>query len=210
MNTRRQFLGMAATSSVAAAVTLAGMEHVASARSSEPAARGLRRAAPRPFPPAVMIDHDGRPQRFYEDLIRDRVVVMNVAYASCAGICPLSIANLKRVHELMGDRVGVEFDMLTMSLQPLQDTPARLRDYIARQRIPTRGWRFVTGQPLEVDAVRRRMGFFDLDPVIDADLNQHTGLITIGNDRFDWWCMTPALATPSLIVAAIDRMLRYG
>lgn len=209
MNARRQFLGMAATSSVAAVATLAGMEHAANAQGSRPAARGLRRAAPRPFPRAVLTDQDGRPSRFYEDLVQDRVVVMNGAYASCPGICPLSIANLKRVHALMEGRVGVDFQMLTLSLQPAQDTPERLREYIARQRIPTRGWRFLTGHPIEVDAVRRRMGFYDLDPVIDADLNQHTGLITIGNDRFDWWCMTPALASPRLIVAAIDRMLRY-
>lgn len=210
MNTRRNFLGYAAAASVSALASMTAVERVARAATSTRAANGVNRAARRPFPSVALQDQDSRPHRLYEDLIQNRVVVINAAYAECAGICPLAVQNLKTVHGLMQDRVGRDFQMLTLSLNPVRDTPARLKEYMARERVPEQGWTFLTGTAADVDLTRRRLGFFDVDPVVDADRRQHTGLVAIGNDRYDWWCMTPALASPPLIVAAIERMLRYG
>lgn len=210
MNTRRDFLGCAAVASVTALASLTVVDRIAAASESVSVGNGIRRAARRPFPAVSLLDQDSRPHRLYEDLIKRRVVVINAAYAECAGVCPLAVQNLKTVHRLMGDRVGRDFDMLTISLNPLRDTPERLRTYMAREGVPSQGWTFLTGAPADIEVTRRRLGFYDLDPAIDADRRQHTGMLAIGNDRYDWWCMTPSLAKPAVIVAAIDRMLRYG
>lgn len=210
MNTRRNFLNGAAVASVSALASLATVNRIAAAAESVSVGSGMRRAAQRAFPAVTLRDQDSRPHRLYEDLIQNRVVVINVAYAECAGICPLSLQNLKTVHRLMGDQVGRDFHMLTISLNPVRDTPERLKAYMQRESVPTQGWTFLTGAPADIELTRRRLGFFDLDPVLDANLRQHTGLLAIGNDRYGWWCMTPALASPALIVAAITRMLRYG
>jgi protein SCO1 len=210
MNTRRNFLGYAAAAAATAVTSMTAVDRVARAATSRPTAAGPRAAARRPFPLVMLRDQDNRPHRLYEDLIQNRVVVINAAYAECAGICPLAVQNLKAVHKALEDRVGRDFHMLTLSLNPARDTPDRLKEYMERERVPSQGWTFLTGADADVEVTRRRLGFFDLDPVLDADRRQHTGLLTIGNDRYDWWCMTPALASPDLIVAAIDRMLRYG
>lgn len=209
MNARRNFLGCAAAASASAVASMLVVDRIAAAAESVSVGRGVRRAARRPFPAVSLQDQDNRPHRLYEDLIENRVVVFNAAYAECAGICPLAVQNLKLVHRLMADRVGRAFDMLTISLNPTRDTPEQLRAYMQREGVPSQGWRFLTGAPADIELTRRRLGFYDLDPVLDADRRQHTGLLAIGNDRYDWWCMTPALAAPELIVAAIDRMLRY-
>lgn len=209
MNTRRNFLTYAATASAAGLVSMAAGRRLAVASESVSTGGGLRRAARRPFPDVILRDQENRPRRLYDDLIKSQVVVLNVIYAECAGICPLAVQNLKRVHQLMREDVGKRFSMITMTLNPERDTPERLRQYMLREGVPADGWTFITGARDDIELSRRRLGFYDVDPVVDADLRQHTGLLTIGNDRYDWWCMTPSLASPSLVVAAIRRMLSY-
>jgi len=55
------------------------------------------------FPPSG----NGKPVRFYENLVKDRKVVINFMYTTCAdGTCPITTANLVQVQKLLGDRVG--------------------------------------------------------------------------------------------------------
>ena len=76
------------------------------------------------------------------------------------------------------------------------------REYVERYEIP-KGWTFLTGKPAEMDAIRRKLGFFNDDPLIDADLNQHTGMLRIGNEKLDRWAMSPALGSPKQIARAL-------
>ena len=208
MNARREFLTKAALTTAGSMAAFAGVSYLARADST--VVRGVRRAARRVYPNVTLLDQNSQPLRLYEDMIRGRVVVINMAYAECLGICPLAARNLKRVHQAMRDRVGRDFSMYTLTLNPLRDTPARLRLYMQREAIPEQGWQFLTGTAGDIELTRRRLGFVDVDPVLDADKRQHTGLVLIGNDRYDWWCMTPALASQQTLVTAIDRMLKYG
>ena len=211
MNTRRDFLTNAALASAAAVAAIAGVQQFASAQSSAfgRVARfsGADRKA---YPDVILRDQDNQPLRFYEEIIRDRVVVINMAYAECLGICPLAARNLKKLHRAMRDRVGRDFHMYTLTLDPLRDRPEKLKYYMRREGIPDQGWQFLTGTVGDIQLVRRRLGFFDVDPLIDADVQQHTGMVAIGNDRYDWWCSTPALASEQTLVTAVERMLKYG
>lgn len=209
MNTRRDFIGMAAAASVSAVAGLALSQRIARAQEST-SVRGVRRAAPREYPRVTLRDQNDTPLALYPDLIQNRIVVFNAAYAECTGICPLAARNLKRVHEMLSDRVGRDFTMCTLTLNPQRDTPERLKLYMQREGLPENGWRFLTGTPDDVEVVRLRLGFYDIDPRVDADRLQHTGLVTVIHDRYDWWSMTPALASPVLITTAIERMLRYA
>lgn len=208
MNTRRDFIGVAATASVAAIAGLALSQRIVRAQEST-TVRGVRRATRRPLPNVTLRNQNNTPLGFFNDLIQNRIVVFNAAYAECTGICPLAARNLKRVHEMLSLRVGRDFLMCTLTLNPQRDTPERLKEYMRREGLPENGWHFLTGAPEDIEVVRRRLGFYDIDPAVDADRLQHTGLVTVIHDRYDWWSMTPALASPELIVTAIERMLRY-
>jgi protein SCO1/2 len=55
--------------------------------------------------------------------------------------------------------------------------------------------------------LRRRLGFVDSDPVLDADLEQHIGVVRYGNERLNRWSACPALSSPQVIVDAVLRTL---
>ncbi len=164
----------------------------------------LAHAGPRAgyFPNSLVQTHDGRTLRFYDDLVRGKVVVFNMMYTVCTGICPGNTANLRNVQEALGKRLGKDVFMVAMTLQPQFDTPKALKDYVKRYEIGP-GWTFITGKPQEMDLIRRRLGFFNSDPALDADLGNHTGMVRIGNEKLDRWFMMPALAKPERIARSI-------
>src|SRR5262245_8290811 len=70
------------------------------------------------IPNVEVVSHHGQRFRFYDDLIRDRIVLINLMYAGCGGICPLVTANLRRVQDLLGLRVGRDLFMYSVTLWP--------------------------------------------------------------------------------------------
>ena len=154
------------------------------------------------FPNPVLQTHEGRKLRFYDDVIRGKIVVINMMYTACTGICPGNTANLLQVQEALGSRLGRDIFMVSLTLRPEFDTPSALQAYRAQFGIKP-GWTFLTGKPADVETIRRALGFFDSDPAIDGDISQHTGMLRIGNAVLDRWVMTPALASPRQIVRSI-------
>ena len=170
---------------------------------------GAGRAASGPqgttFPNPVLQNHEGRKLRFHDDVVRGKIVVINMMYTVCTGICPGNTANLMRVQEMLGSRVGRDIFMVSLTLRPSFDTPAALQAYRAQYGIQP-GWTFLTGKPADVESIRRALGFFDSDPAIDSDISQHTGMLRIGNAARERWVMTPALASPRQIVRTVLEM----
>lgn len=156
--------------------------------------------------PNVMVDtHEGGKLRFYDDLVQGKIVIFNMMYSVCTGICPGNTANLLRVQEILGNRVGKDIFMISMTLQPVFDTPNALRDYVKLYNIRP-GWTFLTGKPDEMESIRRKLGFFNDDPAIDRKLSNHTGMLRVGNERLDRWFMMPALSQPQQIAHAIRQL----
>src|SRR5690349_22480924 len=60
----------------------------------------------RRLPNVLLETHDGRQVRFYDDLVKDRMVVINMMYANCSNLCPPNTANLLQVQEALRDRMG--------------------------------------------------------------------------------------------------------
>ena len=157
------------------------------------------------FPNAVLDTHDGKKLRFYDDVVQGKIVAFNMMYTTCTGICPGNTANLLQVQEALGQRLGKDVFMYSLTLQPEFDTPKALQDYINRYHIKP-GWTFLTGQPKEMDTIRRKLGFFNDDPKIDANLASHTGMVRIGNEALDRWFMMPALSPPKQLARAILQL----
>jgi protein SCO1 len=157
------------------------------------------------FPNVELRNQDGRRLRFFDDLVRGHhTTVIGFIYAQCGDICPMTMSNLSRVQELLGDRLGRDVRLASISLDPQRDTPAILKGY--GERFDARpGWQFLTGRPQDIDAVRRRLGAYDRDPAIDRDKTQHTGLLTYGIESRGRWSRVSALAEPQRILASITR-----
>ncbi|WP_375738278.1 SCO family protein [Pseudomonas boanensis] len=157
------------------------------------------------FPNVILVTHEGRKVRFYDDLIRGKVVAFNMMYTECSGKCPTMTANLLRLQQLLGDRAGRSVFMYSITLQPLMDTAEVLRAYVEKHRIGV-GWQFLTGEPEAVEAVRFSLGFYDINPEVDRNLSSHTGLVRVGNDNLERWTMAPALTEPMHILSTLNHV----
>lgn len=157
------------------------------------------------FPNPVLRTHEGRKVRFYDDLIAGRIVVVNMMYTYCSQGCPPAMASLLKVQDALGDRVGRDVHMYSITLQPELDTPEVLRDYAAKLGIG-RGWQLLTGGREDLAAVRRSLGFSDPDPARDAEPMRHTGQVRIGNEALDRWLVTPALGSTRQILSKINGL----
>ena len=149
--------------------------------------------------------HTGRKVRFYEDLVRGRIVTVNLAYTRCSGSCPTGFAKLRELQDGLGDDLGREVVMYTLTLDPEHDTPKILRE--ARREYGARdGWTFLTGSTEGVEEVRRSLGLYDPDPRIDADRSQHSGLLVLGNDPLQRWTTVPLGFRSAQIANALRRV----
>lgn len=191
MNSKRNLLRLAGGAAL--------MPLLAQARPAQPAARSPMADY---FPNVVLETHDGRKVRFYDDLIKGKVVAINMMYSICTGICPTGTANLKQVQQALGKRLGKDVFMYSITLRPEFDNGAALRDYIKQYDIQP-GWTFLTGKPQDVELVRRKLGFVGDTEAVDADINQHTGMVRIGNERLERWTMAPALGSHRQILRTI-------
>lgn len=147
------------------------------------------------FPDVPLTTHDGRQVRFYSDLVRGKHVVLSFLYTRCTRICGLATANLARVQRELGDRVGRDIHLYSVTLDPEHDTPERLRAYAAAFRARP-GWTFLTGRPEDVAALRSKFG--DRVPV-----EEHAPVIEIGNDSTGQWWRTSALDNPRYLATVI-------
>ncbi|MNF74739.1 hypothetical protein D3C76_1066240 [compost metagenome] len=157
------------------------------------------------FPNARLLTHEGKEVRFYDDLIRGKVVAINMMYVSCSGRCPVATANLLRVQKMLGERAGRDVFMYSITLQPELDTPQHLKAFVERHQIGP-GWLFLTGAPEDVEQLRLSLGFYDVNPEVDANLANHSGMVRIGNDVYERWTMAPALAEPEQILSTINHV----
>lgn len=159
------------------------------------------------FSNIVLYTQHGKAVRFYDDLVKDKAVIINLMYTGCGDTCPANSAELAKINDLLGPRMGRDIVMLSLSIDPLADTPARLKQYWESFGAKP-GWLFLTGKPAEIDRLRRELGAYDLDPLIDADPAQHAGYVTVGNDRKDRWAALPLLMHTPQLVGTILQILR--
>lgn len=153
----------------------------------------------RHFPNITLTTHEGKDVRFFDDLVKGRKVIINFIYTRCTATCPRTTANLARVQQMLGDRVGRDIFLVSITLDPEYDTPEKLKAYAKTFDAPA-GWTFATGRREDIDRVRRRLGLYDTD-----DFTQHLGLLTFGNEPEGKWAATPALDTPENILYYVLR-----
>ena len=110
-----------------------------------------------------------------------------------------------QVQKALGDRLGREVFMYSMTLDPEHDTPEVLKAYAEKLGVKP-GWAFLTGKAEDITNLRRKLGFSVSDPQRDADRTQHMGLLVIGNETFNKWSTTFVLCSPDRILQMIERV----
>jgi protein SCO1/2 len=141
--------------------------------------------------------------RFYDDLIKDRVVVINFIYTSCQDACPLETARLAQVQRLLGDRVGRDIFMYSITIDPEHDTPEVLAQYRERFQVGA-GWTFLTGQRDDIELLRKKFGLYTEDQPDKAD---HKLTFIMGNEATGRWMKRSPLDNPNFIAMQIGDWL---
>ena len=161
------------------------------------------------FPNIALTDQHGREYRFFDDLIENRAVIINFMFTECALVCPGTTSHLVRLHSEFGAAVGRDVMFLSVTLDPGTDSQEVLHRYWEAFG-SHEGWLYLRGDYEEVELLRRRMGVYDLDPIIDADKTQHGGILTFGNDATDRWAALPALSSLHDLKDTIIRFALLG
>ena len=162
-----------------------------------------QRLAERSFPNVTLTTHDGKKVKFYDDLLKDKIVIINFMYIRCQGTCPGTTANLVKVQKLLGDRVGKDIFMYSITLKPEEDTAKDLAAYAKAYKVGP-GWKFLTGDPKDIELLRQKLGFIDRDPERDANKSNHISMLRWGNEPHTLWAGCPASLAPSKIVKEIS------
>ena len=156
----------------------------------------------RHLPNVELTTQDGKRVRFYDDLVKDRRVVIQFMFTRCKDICPVITHHLAEVQGLLGGRVGRDIFFYSISLNPEEDTPKELRAF-AKEHGAGPGWTFLTGKPEDILHLRRSLGFYLDDPKQDADRNNHSGMIVVGTEPLMRWAMCEGGAKPEWIATVI-------
>jgi len=148
------------------------------------------------IPNVPLLTHEGKAVNFYDDLIKDKIVLINFMYVRCGDICPGMTANLRRVQDEFGDRMGRDVFMYSVSLD--QDTPEMLKGYAELFSVKP-GWTFLTGKKANIELLREHLGYKFSDPILDNDTSQHLGVVKFGIESLERWGMAPALSAPKYL-----------
>jgi len=168
----------------------------------EPAASAQKRSpAEKYFSDVELINQDGQKMRFYSDVLKDKVVVINTFFTNCTGACPPINRNLEKVQEALGDRLGKDAFLVSMSVDPETDTPVRLKEY-SRRFHARPGWIFLTGKKENVDWALYKLGQY----VETKD--GHTNIIIIGNEPKGLWKKAFGLAKADELIKVVEDVIK--
>ena len=110
------------------------------------------------FPNIPLVTHTGKTLRFYDDVIKGKVVAINFIYTNCPDMCALETARLREVQRILGDRVGRDVFIYSITIDPEFDTPAALRAYAKRYQHDPKHWSFLTGPKDRIMELARESG----------------------------------------------------
>lgn len=155
------------------------------------------------FPNIELITQDGKKVHFYDDLIKGKIVAIDLIYTTCHYSCPLETARLVQVQKKLGDRVGKDIFFYSISIDPDHDTPEVLKAYMEQFHVGP-GWTFLTGKKEDIIFLGKRLGLYTT-PSVNAD--GHIAHLLIGNDAIGQWVRSSALDNPSFQARMIGEFL---
>jgi protein SCO1/2 len=137
------------------------------------------------FPNVLLTTHDGQQVRFFDDLIKDKVVAINFIYTSCPDTCPLETARMLEVQRILGERVGKDVFFYSITIDPEHDTQPVLAAFAKNWDIPA-GWKFLTGDEEDIVLLRKKLGISTAD-FRSKDFKNHDLNLIIGNQSTGRW-----------------------
>jgi protein SCO1/2 len=128
---------------------------------------------------AALLDQTGRAVRMAHDVIGERIAVVNFIYTSCATVCPVSSATFAQLQQRLGATLGREVVLVSITVDPVRDTPERLREYAARYGV-REGWTWLTGAKRDIDGALKGFGAYT------PNFEDHPAMVLVGDASGGW------------------------
>ena len=155
------------------------------------------------IPDVPVRDQSGAERRFYRDLVAGKTVAMNFVFTTCTTICPPMGANFGRLRRELGERAGRDLHLISISVDPVTDTPERLAAW-SHQFGAGPGWTLVTGDRVEITRLLKALEVFN------PDFTQHSPVVLIGNDPAGEWTRAHGLAPPAKLEELLTAAAAAG
>ncbi len=153
------------------------------------------------FTNVPLVNQFGEEMKLYEDLMKDKIVVVAPFFLRCQASCPVMSAMMKDLQDYFGEKIGKEIHLLSISVDPTHDTPERVKEY-ATSMEAKRGWYLLTGDKANVDKALYKLGNHVNEP------DDHKNVIMIGNVATRLWKKANGLAPSKEIAEIVASVLR--
>jgi len=140
------------------------------------------------IPNVRVFDQEGRQVRFYSDLVKDKVVLLSFFFTSCGTVCPTQAGRLSELQSRLGERLGKEVFLISVSMNPVVDTPEKLRSW-SKALGARPGWTLVSSNAAEMNTMLR--AFTGNGP---GPKEGHGSLVFLGNDKTGEWFSVEGLS----------------
>ncbi len=152
------------------------------------------------FTDIELVNQNGEKMRFYHDLLQGKTVIINSFFATCQGSCLPITRNLEKIQEALGDRLGKDARIISLSVDPTVDTPGELMAF-GKKFNARPGWYFLTGSKENVEFVLKKLGQFV------QNKQDHYNIIIVGNDRTGLWKKAFGLAKSDELIKVVDSVM---
>ena len=153
------------------------------------------------FTNVELTNQKGERMRLYQDILKDKVVVINTFFASCRSACPSVNRNLERIQEAFAENLGKDLFLVSITVDPVNDSPERLREY-ARKYNAKEGWLFLTGKKEDVDFALKKLGQYV------EKKEDHSTILIIGNEKTGLWKKAFGLAKAEELIKVVESVLK--
>ncbi|MGD8931417.1 MAG: SCO family protein [Chromatiales bacterium] len=156
------------------------------------------------FTDLEVVDQNGERHRFYSDVIKGRVVLINFVYTHCKEACPMATQKLTQVRQLLDESIKDQIWFVSISIDPQNDTPGAMKAFMNKLQVDEDRWLFLTGDKRNLDLIVKRLGQYT------NQIEAHSTLMLAGNDRTRHWTRVMPMAPPSGVAQQLQALVEEG
>ncbi|MBW2705467.1 MAG: SCO family protein [Deltaproteobacteria bacterium] len=146
-----------------------------------------------------LMTQDRKRVKFKSEVIADKLVAMTFIYTTCTTVCPVYNTIFTQLQDLLGQRLGKDVVLVTMTLDPARDVPRRMKKE-ANKFGAKPGWIYLTGKKQNVDQVLRGLDAYF------PDFTQHPPMAIVGDGKTGTWKRFNGFPQPEHLLAMIDEL----
>jgi protein SCO1/2 len=156
-------------------------------------------------PDLELVNQNGERSRFVSDIIGDNLAAITFTYTTCTTVCPVLDSIFQQVQKRLGDQLGKETVLITMSVDPATDIPQRLKAHSEKLDAKP-GWYFLTGEKPKVNRVLKAL------EVYTPDFYNHPPTVLIVDGKRNVWSRINGFPFTARVEKVLDefRAARAG